>query len=53
MDNPKDKPRIGVAMIARNAEELIPTALDPLVEYVDEVAIVLGGVSSDGTPELA
>jgi tetratricopeptide (TPR) repeat protein len=48
-----EQPIIGVAMIARNAAELIPTALDPLVDHVDEVAIVLGGVSKDETPELA
>jgi glycosyltransferase involved in cell wall biosynthesis len=45
--------KVGIAMIARNAEELMPHALDPLVEHVDEIAIVLGGISSDGTPELA
>ena len=48
-------PKIGIAMIARNAEELMPLALDPFSANgtVDEIAIVLGGISSDGTPELA
>lgn len=48
-------PRIGVAMIARNAAELMPYALDPIVKagIVEEIAIVLGGISSDETPELA
>jgi tetratricopeptide (TPR) repeat protein len=31
----------------------MPKALDPLRDQVDEIAIVLGGVSSDSTPELA
>ena len=37
MDNPNE-PKIGVAMIARNAADLIPKALDPIVPYVDEIA---------------
>jgi len=48
-----ESPRIGIAMIARNAEDLMPLALDPLKEHVDAIAIVLGGESSDSTPELA
>ncbi len=44
---------IGVAMIARNATKLMPLALDPILEYVDDVAIVLGGISDDGTDEMA
>lgn len=52
MDNPNE-PKIGVAMIARNAEELIPKALDPIIAHVDEVAIVLGGISKDNTAEVA
>jgi tetratricopeptide (TPR) repeat protein len=40
-------------MIARNAAELIPTALDPFEGKVDEIAIVLGGISSDDTPAVA
>ena len=40
-------------MIARNAEELLPTALDRFDGLVDEVAIVLGGISSDNTPGVA
>jgi len=48
-----DSPRIGIAMIARNAEKLMPLALDPLKDHVDAIAIVLGGRSSDTTPELA
>jgi hypothetical protein len=48
-----EKPTIGVAMIARNAEQLMPLALDPINGHVDEIAIVLGGVSDDGTAQLA
>jgi hypothetical protein len=44
---------VGVAMIARNAVALMPAALDPIKDHVDEIAIVLGGVSSDGTAEMA
>ena len=32
--------RIGIAMIARNAAEILPHALDPFEGIVDEVAIV-------------
>jgi hypothetical protein len=48
-----EKPTVGVAMIARNAEELMPLALDPINGHVDAIAIVLGGISSDGTAQLA
>lgn len=44
---------VGVAMIARNGAELMPTALDPFAGKVDEIAIVLGGVSTDSTVEVA
>jgi hypothetical protein len=44
---------VGVAMIARNAETLMPLALDPIQGHVDAIAIVLGGESSDKTAEMA
>jgi tetratricopeptide (TPR) repeat protein len=50
-----DKIKVGVAMIARNAEELMPLALEPFSGngVVDAIGIVLGGVSDDNTAELA
>lgn len=48
-----DNPEIGIAMIARNAANIIPFALDPFMEHVDAIAIVLGGTSSDNTAEVA
>ncbi len=53
MLNRSEKPKVGIAMIARNAEEMIPRALDPLVDYADEIAIVLGGMSQDDTKRVA
>jgi tetratricopeptide (TPR) repeat protein len=47
--------KVGIAMIARNAEELMPLALEPFAEngVVDAIGIVLGGVSDDNTAEVA
>jgi len=44
---------IGLAMIARNAAETMRRALDPFAGKIDEVAIVLGGNSTDATAEIA
>lgn len=44
---------LGIAMLARNAETMIPTALDPWAGLVDEISIVLGGISTDNTPDVA
>jgi glycosyltransferase involved in cell wall biosynthesis len=48
-----ENPKIGIAMLARNSADIIPAALDPLKDYVDEIAIVLGGESKDNTREVA
>lgn len=44
---------VGVAMVVRNGAETMERALDPFVGTVDQVAIVLGGKSTDGTEKLA
>lgn len=44
---------IGIAMLARNSANDIPRALDPFQGKVDEVAILLGGISTDETPQMA
>ena len=44
---------IGLAMIARNAAAIMERALNPLIGHVDEIAIVLGGESSDNTEQVA
>lgn len=44
---------IGVAMIARNGAAYMREALGPFEGMVDEIAIVLGGRSSDETEQIA
>ena len=44
---------LGVAMIARNGAKTMKQALKPFIGKVDEIAIVLGGESTDATPSLA
>lgn len=44
---------LGVAMIARNGAKTMRVALDAFVGLVDEIAIVLGGVSTDATRVVA
>lgn len=44
---------IGIAMLARNSSGDIPRALSPFHGNVNEIAILLGGKSSDSTPHTA
>lgn len=44
---------IGLTMLARNSAAYMAQALEPFAGRVDEIAIVLGGVSTDNTPEIA
>lgn len=46
---------IGLAMIARNAEESLQKVIEPFLMSggVDDICIVLGGISSDKTEEVA
>lgn len=44
---------IGIAMLARNSANDLPRALCPFVGKVDEIAVLLGGKSSDGTAFVA
>ena len=44
---------IGVAMIARNSAQIVHQALQPFAGVVDQIAIVLGGVSTDATRAVA
>lgn len=44
---------IGLAMIAHNSADIMERALNPVIDYVDDMAIVLGGKSSDDTPKIA
>lgn len=44
---------VGIAMIARNGAKTMRRALDPFKGQVDEVAIVLGGKSTDNTVTIA
>lgn len=45
--------KTGIAMIAYNAEDLIPQTLDQFKGVVNEIAIVLGGKSHDNTRAVA
>jgi GT2 family glycosyltransferase len=44
---------VGIAMLARNCETEIPKALEPFIGKVDKIAVLLGGISSDSTLEVA
>lgn len=44
---------VGIAVLARNSAGDLPLALGPFVGKVDEVAILMGGVSTDNTREVA
>lgn len=44
---------VGLAMIARNGAETMRRALDPFVDLVEEISIVLGGDSTDETGDIA
>lgn len=46
-------PKVGLAMIARNGADHIAETVGQFDQHVDEVAIVLGGISEDSTPDLA
>lgn len=44
---------LGLAMLARNNEQDIPRVLAPFQHKIDQIAIVLGGQSSDNTSHVA
>ncbi len=44
---------IGLAMIVRNGAITMVEAIEPFLQVVDEISIVLGGDSEDATPEIA
>lgn len=44
---------IGIATLARNAESALPDALRPFLGQVDEIAVLLGGKSTDNTADVA
>jgi glycosyltransferase involved in cell wall biosynthesis len=44
---------VGLAIIARNAEESLAVALDSVRDHVDQVVVVLAGESTDKTREVA
>lgn len=44
---------VGVAMLARNSADILPAALAPFAGRVDEIAILLGGLSTDNTAVVA
>lgn len=44
---------LGIAMLARNCAADLPRALEPFLGQVDDVAILLGGRSTDNTAEVA
>lgn len=46
-------PTIGIAMLARNSGHDIPRVLGPFQDKVDQIAILLGGKSTDVTPQVA
>lgn len=53
LDHIRPKPTVGIAMIVRNAEGIMERALMPFIGQVDEIAIILGGKSTDRTAEIA
>jgi tetratricopeptide (TPR) repeat protein len=46
-------PTLGLAMIVRNGAGTMRLALNPLLDYVNEISIVLGGWSEDNTADIA
>lgn len=44
---------IGIAMLARNSAADLSPCLEPFIDRVHQVAIVLGGQSTDNTPDVA
>jgi len=44
---------VGIAMIARNGAATMGRAIEPFIDHVDQIAIVLGGVSGDDTEQVA
>lgn len=44
---------VGIAIVTRNAANDLPLALQPFLDKVDQVAILMGGVSTDNTREVA
>lgn len=44
---------VGIAILARNAAHDLPQAIGPFIGWVDQIAILLGGKSTDDTPALA